>query len=556
MIPEVQQSSTCNEPPDRMATIAASAVEPRSMGETVVVVVDQGVGIYRVGVDRIAPLLRLGCGASPVVGGILGTSSPQHHAGPGSLLEACRTRSQELLFRAVPQTPSEIHGAHAFAHGYPSLRAELATEGTTHEELSLLASRALGVAIRDIRRLIGTARTLAPGLPLHVVGPMFDLPQLVDGLRGLARAIVVGSGPRATENEDSPSVAMMCDVRRQPWEATQPSIARLERQAEMQVAPDDFASLIAPMPPGEFLRSFYDRRPVVLEGAPSTVSGLLRGDRFIELVREVHRRWPYAPARSVGCTRLEAFEDGRCATPNAPDLPYPDHWDENLTWTQAHHAPEARERWTRTIRVTAAHHVDDQLESALWQLHETFQSHCTVNLYYSPPTGTPGLSHHFDSTHIFVLQLEGSKHWEVGAGPVTRPQERQAQLGRLQTSQGRLEPRVHLRRGDVLYLPPHTLHRAIATNEPSLHATFAVFPHHREGFIGWLANEIATQESVPRSTCHVAGAISPRVELDPGRLAHVLDTIRDELGRPDLIERFIGSSLAEARKKTELGVMG
>ena len=162
-----------------------------------------------------------------------------------------------------------------------------------------------------MRRLIGTARTLAPGLPLHVVGPMFDLPQLVHGLRGLDPRIVVTSVPMAPESEDSPSVAMLPGARGRPAEDVQPSIARLERRAQMRVAPDDFASLIAPIPPGEFFEAFYDRRPVVIEGHPSTVSGLLGGDRFIELVKEVHRRWPYAPARSVGCARLEG-RHGAC----------------------------------------------------------------------------------------------------------------------------------------------------------------------------------------------------------------------------------------------------
>ncbi len=73
-----------------------------------------------------------------------------------------------------------------------------------------------------------------------------------------------------------------------------------------------------------------------------------------------------------------------------------------------------------------------------------------ANAYLSPPTAA-GLVAHADNHDVIVLQVDGSKTWEIeGLGT------------------------VHLAAGDAMYLPAGTQHAARTGNEPSLHITLGL----------------------------------------------------------------------------------
>ena len=82
---------------------------------------------------------------------------------------------------------------------------------------------------------------------------------------------------------------------------------------------------------------------------------------------------------------------------------------------------------------------------------ERATSHAVQANAYLTPAGAAGLATHADEHDVLVLQLSGSKHWEVdGLGDV------------------RVAP------GDVLYLPAGTRHSATAQEEASLHLTIGL----------------------------------------------------------------------------------
>ena len=99
-----------------------------------------------------------------------------------------------------------------------------------------------------------------------------------------------------------------------------------------------------------------------------------------------------------------------------------------------------------------------------------------VNAYYSPDG--QGFNWHYDSQHVFILQLEGEKRWQfsdtvaLGDPPFNLPLEVMhqpgavealAQLGlRLTLPSEASTLEEVLAPGDVLYLPPGTWHRAFA----------------------------------------------------------------------------------------------
>jgi uncharacterized RmlC-like cupin family protein len=78
---------------------------------------------------------------------------------------------------------------------------------------------------------------------------------------------------------------------------------------------------------------------------------------------------------------------------------------------------------------------------------------CQANAYLTP-AGAQGLALHHDSHDVFVLQIFGSKHWEVHDGDEVA--------------------QIDLRPGDCLYLPAGTPHAARAQEEASGHITVGV----------------------------------------------------------------------------------
>jgi ribosomal protein L16 Arg81 hydroxylase len=88
---------------------------------------------------------------------------------------------------------------------------------------------------------------------------------------------------------------------------------------------------------------------------------------------------------------------------------------------------------------------------------------------YLTPAGQQGARAHSDPSDVYVIQLEGTKHWQVWATPETRRLgvDRDYQLAEL----GQPELDVSLRPGDVLYVPYGTPHVAAAEEQVSLHVT-------------------------------------------------------------------------------------
>jgi ribosomal protein L16 Arg81 hydroxylase len=88
---------------------------------------------------------------------------------------------------------------------------------------------------------------------------------------------------------------------------------------------------------------------------------------------------------------------------------------------------------------------------------------------YLTPAGQQGARAHSDPSDVYVIQLEGTKHWQVWA----TPEARRLGIDRDYTLAELGEPilDVSLRPGDVLYVPYGTPHVAAAEEQVSLHVT-------------------------------------------------------------------------------------
>lgn len=92
---------------------------------------------------------------------------------------------------------------------------------------------------------------------------------------------------------------------------------------------------------------------------------------------------------------------------------------------------------------------------------------------YLTPARAQGAKYHYDTHDVFVLQVEGSKHWTMYGTPLELPlgnQEFDSEIHErgAPTMEFELEP------GDLAYIPRGIVHDARASEELSLHITIGI----------------------------------------------------------------------------------
>lgn len=98
-----------------------------------------------------------------------------------------------------------------------------------------------------------------------------------------------------------------------------------------------------------------------------------------------------------------------------------------------------------------------------------------ANAYLTAPR-SQGFSPHYDTHDVFVLQVEGVKHWKLHGCPVELPLKDQAFDKAIHTDTGGIQSEFDLKAGDLLYIPRGQIHEAAASDEASLHITIGVTP--------------------------------------------------------------------------------
>ena len=98
-----------------------------------------------------------------------------------------------------------------------------------------------------------------------------------------------------------------------------------------------------------------------------------------------------------------------------------------------------------------------------------------VNIFVTPPN-SKGFTAHYDDHSFFILQISGSKHWNIYGNPVELPlQEFRTKAATPEL--GDPQMRVSLNPGDMLYLPRGFYHEAHTTDQTSVHVTLGIFPY-------------------------------------------------------------------------------
>lgn len=97
-----------------------------------------------------------------------------------------------------------------------------------------------------------------------------------------------------------------------------------------------------------------------------------------------------------------------------------------------------------------------------------------VNIFVTPPN-SKGFTSHYDDHSFFILQISGSKHWNLYGNPIELPLQ---EFRRKTVTPDLGEPRqITLHAGDLLYLPKGFYHDALTTDSTSVHITLGIFPY-------------------------------------------------------------------------------
>jgi len=112
-------------------------------------------------------------------------------------------------------------------------------------------------------------------------------------------------------------------------------------------------------------------------------------------------------------------------------------------------------------------------------LSREFAANVGANIYCSF-AGVQAFGTHYDTHDVFAIQTEGEKVWRLYQNRAENPVEEI--VGRpgirqwIEQNRGPLMTEVHMRPGDVLYLPRGWYHDALARDGESLHLTLSITP--------------------------------------------------------------------------------
>lgn len=183
-----------------------------------------------------------------------------------------------------------------------------------------------------------------------------------------------------------------------------------------------------------------------------------------------------------------------------------------------------------TLVLQGLHRLWPPLVDFARELGATLGQPVQVNAYLTP-AGHQGFATHYDTHDVFVLQIDGRKHWRIHPPVWPHPLESQPWGERAAEvaaqADGPPAMDMWLSPGDALYLPRGWLHSAEAQRERSLHLTVGVRGLTRYALVEELL-ALAAQEEALRGTLPFGMDVADPHQLAP-ELTQTVATLRDWL---------------------------
>ncbi|XP_006868658.1 PREDICTED: bifunctional lysine-specific demethylase and histidyl-hydroxylase MINA isoform X2 [Chrysochloris asiatica] len=203
---------------------------------------------------------------------------------------------------------------------------------------------------------------------------------------------------------------------------------------------DLFESLISPIKTQTFFKEFWEQKPLLIQRDDPALATYYRSlFRLTDLKSLCSRGIYYGRdvnvCRCVNGKKKILNKDGKA------------------------HFLQLRKDFDQK-RATIQFHQPQRFKDELWRIQEKlecyFGSLVGSNVYITP-SGSQGLPPHYDDVEIFILQLEGEKHWRLYQPTVPLAREYSVEA---EDRIGRPTHDFTLKPGDLLYFPRGTIHQA------------------------------------------------------------------------------------------------
>lgn len=229
--------------------------------------------------------------------------------------------------------------------------------------------------------------------------------------------------------------------------------------------PDPLSQLLSPVSPEEFWNEYWGKRHLFVH----------RNDpdhhRSIYSVRDVDET--LLVARQLGdslLTVIAAPKSGRST--HRVDL-------KTTSFRELYTLFAAGD----SLRIMELERCSPSVDRLVVALREAFDAEATVGFYFTP-RASQAFGAHFDCQENFILQIEGSKQWYIYEHRHPDPLDSSYVRGMnrdapaLDEETAPVREVATLRAGDLLYIPRGCYHKAVTSEDASLHLTVSIHPFY------------------------------------------------------------------------------
>jgi ribosomal protein L16 Arg81 hydroxylase len=282
----------------------------------------------------------------------------------------------------------------------------------------------------------------------------------------------------------------------------------------MNLPPHPFDAVLGGLARETFLREQWGRAFMHLPGPTGRFSDLLSWEELSEILA----------SRAVKLEKVRMYRDG-ASLPRERFI-VSGHLGEQLS------AGSVRSQMAEgaTLIIDSVEDYAPTVRELARGFEDVLRSDTVVNLYVASGR-EKGFDLHWDRQDTFILQVCGTKDWQVF--PPTRMHPLADDVAVAKRPIGEPVWAGRLQEGEALYLPRGWWHVALPTGEPTMHLTVTVVPSAGPDFLDWFVRQLK-RHPIVRANLPIWGTREARV-------AHSR-ALRDLVGQvwdDDLMEQFL-----------------
>jgi hypothetical protein len=297
----------------------------------------------------------------------------------------------------------------------------------------------------------------------------------------------------------------------------------------------DLAKLLRPVETDEFLRDYWEKQPLaVSRNDAEYYRGLFTLKDVDHVIAFSRPKFTDPGDFNPGGAGQRNFIQGLLPDDEAsPASVYPDVTEVRLAFQRG-----------KTLILGAMQSRWGPVAALCRQLEEHFGCPVHTNLYLTPPSAQ-GFDPHYDTHEVFVLQIEGTKHWRFyGQGRELPLPEERATYSPEQL--GPVTQETTVRPGDLLYMPRGHIHEAFTSDSLSLHLTVGIKVYRRVDLLHRALEIVSGRDARFRASLPpglLTGGTTPEAEAE--LFGELLRALAEDARADEAIDRVAADFLAK-----------